>query len=119
MTINAPALGSLMVALAAMSIGCSGAQSGGNPLTRGMESPSETVLEGCDLAQKKCTRCHTMDRLLATKVGTPDTWRLYVHRMRMMPGAGIRAPEEPKIVKCLVFRSFGSEGLATLEEQAK
>lgn len=117
MTIRA--LGPLLVALAAVSSGCSGAQSGGNPLLQGMESPSDRVLEGCNLAQKKCTRCHTMDQLLATEVGTPEAWRMYVHRMRMMPGAGIRAPEEPKIVHCLVYRSFGDEGLATLEGQAK
>ncbi len=109
---------SLLVVLAT-SAGCSGAQSGGNPLVRGMESPSEIVLEGCTLAQKKCTRCHTMDQLLATEVGTPEAWRMYVHRMRLMPGAGIREAEEPKIVQCLVYRSFGSEGLATLKKEAK
>tara|TARA_R110002073_G_scaffold323204_2_gene500424 strand:- start:90519 stop:90875 length:357 start_codon:yes stop_codon:yes gene_type:complete len=118
MTINPKALGALLVALA-MSMGCSGASPGSNPLVHGMESPPDEVVEGCDMAQKKCTRCHTMDQLLTTKVGNPEAWRMYVHRMRLMPGAGIRAVEEPKIVKCLVYRSFGSEGLATLEEKAK
>ncbi len=116
MTIN---LHALVIALAAMTSACSGAQSGGNPLLSGMEDPSETVQEGCAIAKQKCTRCHTMDQLLAAKVGSPDTWRLYVHRMRLMPGAGIREHEEPKIVQCLVYRSFGNEGLATLKGQTK
>ena len=113
MTIN-PNLGALLVALT-MSMGCSGASPGSNPLVHGMESPPDEVVEGCDMAQKKCTRC----QLLATEVGNPEAWRMYVHRMRLMPGAGIRVVEEPKIVKCLVYRSFGSEGLATLEKKAK
>jgi hypothetical protein len=70
---------------------------------------------GCNIARRKCTTCHTMEMLLASEASTPNAWRLYVHRMRMMPGAGIHAAEEPKIVRCLVYRSFGSAGLSTLE----
>ncbi len=105
----------------AMSLGasaCSGAQTGENPLLRGHTEAPEAVREGCNIAQRKCTRCHTMDQLLANNASTPEGWRLYVHRMRLMPGASIHAAEEPKIVKCLVYRTFGDEGLATLEGQA-
>ena len=82
---------------------------------RGVESPSESVKEGCQIAQKKCTRCHTIERLLVTSPSDPHGWRRYVRRMRLMPSASIETNEEPKIVKCLVFRDFGIKGLATLE----
>jgi hypothetical protein len=57
-----------------------------------------------------------MDQLLATQVESPEAWRLYVHRMRLMPGAGIYPAEEPKITECLVYRSFGAAGLAALQK---
>lgn len=85
----------------------------------GLENPTPAIREGCDIARKKCTRCHTMDQLLATEVDSPEAWRLYVHRMRLIPGAGIQLSEEPKITQCLVYRSFGDEGLTALEEQSK
>lgn len=110
---------SMLVALAALSGACSGSQSGENRLLRGYESAPDSVREGCNIAQRKCTRCHTMDQLLANNASTPEGWRLYVHRMRLMPGAGIQASEEPKIVTCLVYRTFGEEGLAALEGRAQ
>jgi hypothetical protein len=59
-----------------------------------------------------------MDQLLSTQVSTPHAWRHYVHRMRLIPGAGIQAAEETPITQCLVYRSFGADGLAALEEPA-
>lgn len=97
-------------------VACLGQKSVENPLVRGMENPTETIREGCNIAREKCTRCHTMDQLLATNVASPQSWRHYVRRMCAMPGAGIYRHEEPKIVECLVYRSFGDEGLARLEE---
>jgi len=94
---------------------CPSSQPGENRLLHGMQAPDETTREGCDLAQRKCSRCHTMNRILATNVETPEAWKLYVHRMRLMPGAAIQSRDEPKIVRCLVFHSFGEEGLTTLE----
>jgi hypothetical protein len=106
-----------MAGMALAFVACSGGGTrADNPLLQGMHQPSDQVQEGCHIARRKCTRCHTMDQLLSTKVSSPEAWRLYVHRMRLMPGADIYPAEEPKIVQCLVYRSFGSQGLDSLEK---
>jgi hypothetical protein len=69
---------------------------------------------GCALAETRCTRCHTIDRILSARVGSPAHWQDYVHRMRLQPQSGILPDEERPILGCLVFRSFGADGLATL-----
>jgi hypothetical protein len=69
---------------------------------------------GCALAENRCTRCHTVDRVLAARVSSPVHWQAYVHRMRLQPQSGILPDEERPILGCLVFRSFGAEGLASL-----
>ena len=69
---------------------------------------------GCALAENRCTRCHTIDRILGARVVSPQHWQAYVHRMRLQPESGIMPDEEPPIVRCLVYRSFGEQGLATL-----
>ena len=97
---------------------CPGERKTENPLLHDIENPSKTVQEGCDLARQKCTRCHTMERILVTHPSNAHGWRRYVRRMRLMPSADIQEAEEPKIVKCLVFRAFGAEGLASLEGEA-
>jgi hypothetical protein len=68
----------------------------------------------CDLAARRCTRCHTIDRVLNARIGEPDEWRRYVHRMRLMPSSAIAPDEEFPIAKCLVFRTSGHTGLAQL-----
>lgn len=90
-----------------------------NPLTVDMESPPERVLDGCERAQRKCTVCHTVERILHSKIPSPSSWRKYVRRMRRMPGGGISAEDETRIVDCLVFRSFGIPGLMELKEAAQ
>jgi hypothetical protein len=69
---------------------------------------------GCALAEQRCTRCHTIDRILAARVDSPVHWQAYVHRMRLQPQSGILPDEERPILDCLVFRSFGPDGLASL-----
>ena len=69
---------------------------------------------GCALAENRCTRCHTIDRVLSARVDSPTHWQAYVHRMRLQPQSGILPDEERPILGCLVYRSFGAEGLASL-----
>ncbi|MFN0249694.1 MAG: hypothetical protein ACKV2T_22625 [Kofleriaceae bacterium] len=71
----------------------------------------------CKLASVRCSRCHTLDRLRMVDPQTPDVWRSYVRRMRLVPASGIAPYEEPAIVRCLVVRSFGPAGLARLSEK--
>lgn len=69
----------------------------------------------CATAERRCSRCHPLDRVTNTRVASPAGWQTYVRRMRLTPGSGIPLAEEPAIVRCLVFGSFGLPGLAQLE----
>ena len=82
-----------------------------------LETPTNAPVDirmGCALAENRCTRCHTIDRVLNARVDSPTHWQAYVHRMRLQPQSGILPDEEPPIMRCLVYRSFGAEGVASL-----
>jgi hypothetical protein len=81
------------------------------------EAPVE-IRMGCALAESRCTRCHTIDRVLNAHVDSPTHWQAYVHRMRLQPQSGILPDEEPPILRCLVYRSFGSAGVASLPPES-
>jgi len=78
------------------------------------ESPP-SLRAACELAADRCSRCHTVDRILNTRPTEPAEWRRYVRRMRLNPSSRIAASEEPTIVNCLVFRTFGQPGLDQLD----
>jgi hypothetical protein len=61
----------------------------------------------CALAQHKCSRCHSIDRVLVAQVTRPRQWETYVSRMRRMSSSGISETDGDQIVRCLVYRSFG------------
>jgi hypothetical protein len=61
----------------------------------------------CQLAELRCSRCHSLDRVLVARVETPQHWVSYVERMRRQPSSGISPKEARSIVRCLVARSFG------------
>ena len=69
----------------------------------------------CSVAERRCSRCHPLDRITNTRVAAPSGWQSYVRRMRLTPGSGIPRADEPAIVRCLVFGSFGASGLRQLE----
>jgi hypothetical protein len=78
------------------------------------DSPVEVRL-GCALAETRCTRCHTVDRILSSSLSSVEHWRSYVHRMRLQPQSGILPDEELPILRCLAYRSFGRAGLDSVE----
>ena len=78
-------------------------------------APAE-IRADCAIAERRCSRCHPLDRITNTRVTSPGGWQSYVRRMRLTPGSGIPMSEEPAIVRCLVFRSFGSPAVQQLEE---
>jgi hypothetical protein len=84
-------------------------------LTEGRAPPPD-VAEACDLAARRCSRCHPIERLLLAHVASPSHWTWYVERMRHQPESGITEGEGRIIVRCLVFHSFGPEGLSSLTE---
>lgn len=77
-------------------------------------APVEVRL-GCALAETRCTRCHTVDRVLGASIKSVDHWRAYVRRMRLQPQSGILPDEELPILRCLVWRSFGPLGLESID----
>lgn len=101
----------LLVAIAA----CGAGEPPGRVLTAGRSPPPE-IVDACDLASRRCSRCHPLERLLLAHISTPGSWVMYVDRMRHQPESGITEPEGKVIVRCLVFHSFGPEGLSSLGE---
>jgi hypothetical protein len=59
------------------------------------------IQQACELAARRCSQCHTLDRVVDAHV---TAWQPYVRRMRLMPGSGIPSSEEPVIVRCLDYR---------------
>jgi hypothetical protein len=78
-------------------------------LLPGDEPAPAEIREACTVTAKKCTRCHSIDRVLVAQVTSPHQWEAYVGRMRRMTSSGISAADAPQIVQCLVYRSFGQE----------
>lgn len=74
---------------------------------------SGSVQDACRLVSQRCSRCHTLDRVLQARVDAPQ-WPDYIHRMRLMPGSGIPPSEEEILVRCLVYRSPTETGLVLL-----
>ncbi len=81
------------------------------------EPVPQRIADACDLARTRCSRCHTTDRILSTRMSRPEDWRSAVHRMRLMPGSAIRTDEEARLVSCFVFRMSGNAGLARLSRE--
>ena len=86
-----------------------------NPLLSGIDGASVEVQRSCELAAARCSRCHTVERLLTARVTNPGHWKRYVNRMRLMPDSSISRADARQVVRCLVFRSFGADGLKELD----
>jgi hypothetical protein len=86
----------------------------GRRLLSGRASPPADIESDCELTGQRCTRCHDIDRVLHNSVIEPESWERLIERMRRMNGSGISREESPRILRCLVFRSFGPAGLEQL-----
>ncbi|MFT3698421.1 MAG: hypothetical protein QM831_35080 [Kofleriaceae bacterium] len=80
-----------------------------NPLLPRADAPPD-IASACELASHRCSRCHSLDRILRARITEPREWQGYVHKMRLMPSSGIPPEEEPTITSCLVYRTRGIEG---------
>ena len=67
------------------------------------------------MTERKCTRCHSLDRILVAQVTHPQQWSTTVDQMRRMPASGISGDDGRVIARCLVYRAFGRPGLVELE----
>jgi hypothetical protein len=79
-------------------------------------SPGEAraLRSSCELAQVRCARCHTLDRIVLHRAASPGHWEDQVQRMRRVAGSTISRQDGAAITRCLVYRSFGPDGLAAL-----
>jgi hypothetical protein len=80
------------------------------PLLPDAASAPPEIRRACDMTARRCTRCHTVDRILVAHVSSPRQWEASVARMRHMPTSGIGDADGREIVRCLVYRSFGTTG---------
>ncbi len=106
------------VALLGLVAACAAGGRPGHVLTEGRQPPPD-IADACDLAARRCSRCHPIERLLIAHVNRPSGWQWYVDRMRHQPESGITEDDGRVIVRCLVFRSFGQGGLESLEESTR
>ena len=88
---------------------CAGAEPRDLTSAARQSGAAPSLERACQLADRRCSRCHPIDRVLLAGVDDPSDWSDYVRRMRLTPGSGIKAGEEPVIVRCLVEHSFGQE----------
>lgn len=88
-----------------------GCEPRGFGVVAGERGADRGLARACQLAEKRCSRCHPLDRVLEARVSDPADWEAYVSRMRRTPGSGIRFGEEPILVRCLVHHSFGPQGV--------
>jgi hypothetical protein len=65
------------------------------------------VRDACAVTERKCSRCHTIDRVIVAQVTSPRHWETYISRMRRMSASGISEADGRTVLRCLVFRSFG------------
>jgi ferredoxin-NADP reductase/mono/diheme cytochrome c family protein len=69
-----------------------------------------------DLMQKRCSKCHNLDRVVGARKDAPG-WIRTVEQMRAMPGAGISGTDAQMIVSYLVSQNPVQEsgGAAKME----
>ena len=109
----------LLALLLTLGCGVGGRGRSAEALVSGLAPLPPSIDGACRLAARRCTRCHTIDRVLLTRVESPEHWRYYVDRMRRQPGSGISPEDGQVIVRCLVYRSFGGAGLQALDAESE
>jgi len=67
------------------------------------DAPPE-VREACAFTEQKCTRCHTIGRVLAWDAHTRPQWEPLVTRMRQMASSGITKADGEVVLDCLSHR---------------
>lgn len=65
------------------------------------------IQRACAVMSRRCTRCHSLDRVAAMHIPQARGWELLVNRMRLQPSSGISLADQDVIVRCIVFRKLG------------
>lgn len=75
------------------------------------------VPAACRLVNRRCSRCHTIDRVLQARISVEE-WPGYVRRMRLMPSSGIPPEDEPLLTRCLTYRTTNESGVGLIAREA-
>jgi hypothetical protein len=60
--------------------------------------------EACSFTEQKCTRCHTIGRVLSWDAHRREDWEPLVTRMRQMASSGITKADAEIVLRCLERR---------------
>lgn len=87
-------------------------------LRLGPDAPQE-IRDGCEVADHRCSRCHSADRVVEVRASDPEQLETLVRRMRQKPQSDISSIDQYVITRCLVYQAFGQPGLDRLEPPAE
>jgi hypothetical protein len=65
---------------------------------------SPEIRDACAFTEQKCTRCHTIGRVLSWEARTRQQWEPLVTRMRQMASSGISRSDAEVVLRCLSER---------------
>lgn len=69
------------------------------------DNASANLRSACAFTQQKCTRCHTIGRVIAWDAQTRAQWEPVVTRMRQMVSSGISKADAEIVLDCLEQRN--------------
>ena len=72
-------------------------------LLTGAPTPTPDIAQACELATRRCSRCHPIERVMMSRGIGPARWEMYVEQMRLKPSSGISPAEAATIFRCLQF----------------
>lgn len=75
-------------------------------LELGPEAPQE-LRDSCEVADHRCSRCHSADRIIEVRVSDRREIENLVRRMRQKPESDISLIDQEMITRCLVYRKLG------------
>lgn len=73
------------------------------------DAPSD-LRDACEVADHRCSRCHSADRILEVRVTDKREIENLVRRMRQKPESDISLIDQEVITQCLVYRKLGEQG---------
>ena len=92
----------LLAAVAAVS--CADAPRG---LLTGAPPAPPDIRDACELATRRCARCHPIERVMVSRGIGVARWQMYIEQMRLKPSSGISPSEAAVIFRCLSFVEQG------------
>lgn len=70
----------------------------------------QDLRDACEVADHRCSRCHSADRILEVRASDRREIETLVRRMRQKPESDISLIDQEVITQCLVYRKLGERG---------